>query len=90
MNTGEQAITITGWGIELPDGRGVFVTRPPNWATRLPHELRPGAAPARLLIPADDLRRINQDDNIAFDDMRPYIDLADGTNVYADRPVPLA
>jgi hypothetical protein len=90
VNTGDRSITITGWGVKLPEGRHIVVTHPPNWATPLPHELRPGAAPARFLMLAEDLRRLERENGISYGDMRPYVTLADGTEVLADRRVPLA
>lgn len=52
VNTGDQPIAITSWGIELPDDRRMFVTRSENWATPLPHVLAPGAPPARFPDPS--------------------------------------
>ncbi len=60
VNTGGQPIAITSWGIELPGDRRMFVTRGENWATPLPHVLAPGAPPARFLIRADELQRVEQ------------------------------
>ncbi|MET9372262.1 hypothetical protein ABZY00_31100 [Streptomyces griseoflavus] len=90
VNTGDQPIAITSWGIELPGDRRMFVTRGENWATPLPHVLAPGAPPARFLIRADELRRVEREQRIPYTQMRPYVGLADGTVVRADRSVPLA
>jgi hypothetical protein len=90
VNTGDQPIAITSWGIELPGDRRMFVTRGENWATPLPHVLAPGAPPARFLIRADELRRVEREQRIPYTQMLPYVGLADGTVVRADRSVPLA
>lgn len=90
VNTGDQAVTITGWGVKLPGDRRVVVTRPTNWATPLPHRLEPGNAPARFVVLAEDLRQVAREQAIAYDAMRPYVTLADGTDVPADRSIPLA
>ena len=90
VNTGDQPIAITSWGIELPGDRRMFVTRGENWATPLPHVLAPGAPPARFLIRADELRRVEREQRIPYTQMRPYVGLADGTVVRAGRSVPLA
>lgn len=90
VNTGDQAVTITAWGVKLPGDRRMVVTRPANWATPLPHRLEPGSAPARFVIPADELRQVERKQAIAYDAMRPYVTLANGTDVPADRSVPLA
>ena len=89
-NVGTRAVTLSGWGVNLPDGRNVVVIQPENWATPLPHELRPGAPPARLLIRADGLREIHFDQKIAYRDMRLYVNLGEGVKIWADGGVPLA
>ncbi|WP_405910202.1 hypothetical protein OG742_41985 [Streptomyces sp. NBC_00828] len=52
--------------------------------------LAPGAPPARFLIRADELRWVEREQHIPYAQMRPYVGLADGTVVHADRSVPLA
>lgn len=89
VNTGDQPIAITGWGIEFPGDRRMFVTRNENWATRLPHTLAPGAPPAQFWVRVDELRRVEREQRIPYTEMRPYVKLADATVVHADRSVPL-
>lgn len=88
-NNGDRAVTVMGWGVKLPGNRRVVVPRPVNWSTHLPHRLEPGAEPARLVIPADELFRLERDQGITFTEMIPYITLPDGTELTADRSVPL-
>jgi hypothetical protein len=90
VNTGDQPVAITSWGIKLPGDRRMVVTRPLPWATRLPHELRPGAPPAELPMPAEDIRNVARKNAISYDDMWPYVALADGTEVLAGTSVPLS
>ncbi|MFE7854453.1 hypothetical protein [Streptomyces sp. NPDC057403] len=90
VNTGDQPIAITSWGIELPGDRRMVVPRGENWATRLPHVLAPGAPPAQFWMRVDDVRRVEREQHIPYAQMRPYVGLADGTVVHADRSVPLA
>jgi len=89
-NAGDRLVTVTGWGIELPGDRSLAVFPYVNWATRLPHELRPGAEATRHLVAAEELRRVAAEEQIDFKDMRPYVCLADGRKVYADKHVLLA
>lgn len=89
-NIGDRTVAVTGWGIKLPDDRSIVVLRPPDWATPLPHELRPGAPPARFVIPAQELRELHRVEGVPYSGMRPYVSLADGTKVWSDRAVPLA
>lgn len=90
VNTGDQPIAITSWGIELPGDRRMFVTRGENWATQLPHVLAPGSPPAQFWVRVDELRRVEREQRIPYAQMRPYVKLADGTVVHADRSVPLS
>lgn len=90
VNTGAQPVTITSWGVKVPGDRRVFGMRPENWATPLPHQLEPGSDSTRFLMPADELYRLHHEQGIAFKRMRPYVTLADGTEVKANRSVPLA
>ncbi|WP_073224341.1 hypothetical protein [Streptomyces sp. NBRC 110465] len=89
-NTGGRPATITGWGVRLPGNRRMVITRPPHWSTSLPHQLTPGGAPAQLVVPADELRHLERTEGIPYTAMRPYITLADGTEVLGDQSVPLA
>jgi hypothetical protein len=43
-----------------------------------------------LVIPAGELFQLKREQGIGFADMTPYVILADGTEVAADRSVPLA
>ncbi len=88
-NTGDRVVTITGWGVKLPGDRRMVVTRPPDWATPVPHRLEPGSDATRFLVPADELYRLREQ-GIPFRRMRAYVMLADGVEVEADRGVPLA
>ncbi|MGW1030294.1 hypothetical protein ACWD4J_42755 [Streptomyces sp. NPDC002577] len=49
----------------------------------------PGA-PTALLVRADELRQVEGEQRIPYTQMLPYVGLADGTVVHADRSVPLA
>jgi hypothetical protein len=42
------------------------------------------------LVRVDELRRVEREQRIPYAQMRPYVKLADGTVVHADRSVPLA
>ena len=90
VNVGDRPIAITSWGIALPGDKRMVITRPPSWVTPLPHVLRPGEPPARFAMPAEELRRAERERGIAYDDMWPYVVLADGQEVRADKRVPLA
>lgn len=88
-NTGDRVVTISGWGVKLPGDRRMVVTRPPNWATPVPHRLEPGSDATRFLVPVDELYHLREQ-GIPFKRMKAYVTLADGTEVEAVRGVPLA
>lgn len=90
VNSGDQAVTLPGWGVKLPGDRRVVMTRPVSWSTPLPHRLEPGAPAAQFVMPADELRRLHRPDGIPFDSMHGYVTLADGAEVIATAPIPLA
>lgn len=89
VNTGDRAVTITGWGVKLPGDRRMVVMEPPNWSTPVPHRLEPDAEATRFLVPADELLRLEREQGIPFKQMKGYVTLADGTEVKAGRGVPL-
>lgn len=89
INTGDRAVTITGWGVQLPGDRRVVVIHPENWSTPLPHRLEPGSAPTQFPISADYLYGIGREQRVPFEQMRAYVTLADDTDVHAEYGVPL-
>lgn len=89
-NTGGRPATITGWGVKFPGDRRMVLTTPVNWSTSLPHQLTPGGPPAHFVVPADELRHVHRTAGIPYRKMRPYIALADGTELFGDQSVPLA
>lgn len=90
VNTGDRAVTITGWGVKLPGDVRLVLPDPLPGSTPLPHRLEPGSEPARFLLPGDEMFRIQRERAIPFKRMTPYVTLADGTDVLANRAVPLA
>ncbi|WP_415962031.1 hypothetical protein [Streptomyces sp. 021-4] len=89
-NTGGRPATVTGWGVKLPGNRRMVLTKPVHWSTSLPHQLTPGGAPAHFVVQADELRHLERTQGIPYKAMRPYITLADGTEILGDQSVPLA
>ncbi|GAA4658640.1 hypothetical protein GCM10023347_07420 [Streptomyces chumphonensis] len=89
-NTGGRPATITGWGVRLPGDRRMVLTRPVNWSTSLLHQLAPGGPPARFVVPADELRRLHRTAGIPYQELCPYITLADGTELLGNQSVPFA
>lgn len=92
-NAGGASVHVLNYGVSVggrKSGKNLFVTDPPSWATRLPASVEPGGEPVRLLVPADELRRLHEAGGISYRQMLPWVELGDGRRVYANRPVPLA
>lgn len=88
FNTGRAATSITGWGIAMPDGGNVYVTRPLPISKSLPCRLEPHSK-AAFFIEGDELRRVHHERNIPFDKMRPWVDLGSGKRILSKKSVPL-
>lgn len=92
INRGTAPVTVINYGVAIgPRGtdRNLFVKERLGWATRLPFVLEPGGEPANLLVPVADLRRIQSEQSVPFDRMRPWVELGDGRRVFARTCVPL-
>lgn len=57
---------------------------------RVGRRVQGGAPPARFVVRAGELRQLEREQNIPYTQMCPYVELAGGTVVRADRSVPLA
>lgn len=91
INRGGAPVTVTNYGVSISgrrNKRNLFVTSPPAWATPLPAVVEPGGEPPRLLVPTAELRRLHEQEGIAYRRMRPWVELGDGRRVYS-RQVPL-
>jgi hypothetical protein len=88
INTGGSALTVDTWGIELPDGRSIFATRPDDFSGPPKARLEPGES-VDYYIHADDVRGHASLNRVRFDDMRPWVRTAAGVKRYSKKPVPL-
>jgi len=88
VNTGRAAATVTGWGIRLPDGGSIHKLHPLPISSTLPHRLEPQDK-ATFFIESDAVREQHHARNVAFEEMRPWVDLGTGKRVDARKAVPL-
>lgn len=89
VNTGSDAVTITGWGVGMGQGgSAVSVDQLPE-STRLPHRLE-GGGNAPFYMPAVDLRRQHHERHVAYRHMRAWVRLGTGKTVKSRRGLPLA
>jgi hypothetical protein len=86
-NTGNSAVTVTGWGVEMePQGDSLNVISPVVGSTPLPHRLESGAE-MNVHVRAHDLRDAHAERKIPFSQMRAWARLATGRRVFAKRGV---
>ncbi|GIJ24516.1 hypothetical protein Vlu01_51400 [Micromonospora lutea] len=60
---GTSPVTVINYGVAMGgkgSKRNLFVTNPPDWATRLPAAVEPGGESARLLVPVAELNGITR------------------------------
>jgi hypothetical protein len=88
-NTSDTRVSVKSWGISCGGGKNLFVTKPIRWDPPLPRWLEPGED-FSVHISAADVRRIHVDENIAYDEMVPWVTTGDGRTFRASRGVPLA
>jgi hypothetical protein len=83
-NTGRAPITVTGVGIELPSKENMIVPGLPYFSATLPYRLEQGSS-AAWHIPADQVWRVCKERGYSPSRLRPWVRLADGRKVYANR-----
>ncbi len=87
FNTGNSAVTVIGWGVEMePQGDSLNVISPIAASTHLPHRLESGAEMI-LHVRAQVLRDAHAERNVPFSQMRAWARLATGRRVLAKRGV---
>lgn len=86
-NVGSAAVTVVGWGIELPGTReNLTVLQPIVGSTPIPHRLEPGDELC-VHVAAEDLRIARVERRTEFAQMRAWVRLGSGERIYARRGV---
>jgi hypothetical protein len=83
-NSGRAPVTVTGWGLRLPSGGTIVMTRNLPWFSPLPYRLEAGAE-GSWAISTDDVRASCAEHNVRYQDLRPFVKLGDGQTVTAKR-----
>ncbi len=89
INRGAAPVTVTGWGIRMGDTKenaNQLVAIP--HATALPHRLENGAD-ANFFMVAEAMRQAHRDRHLSYSKMRPWVRLATGQQIFANRGLPL-
>lgn len=89
-NGSTRPVKVVSWGIKLPGDRKLFVPTPTtHWEPRLPHWVQPGDE-AEWFVEAEELRHQQATLGCRFDQMIPYVRLADGRELMSEKAVLLA
>ncbi len=89
-NAGRLAVTVDSWGFSMGRRRGNIVPlRHEPWFDRVPLRLEPGAS-ATFGMPADEVRRLAQEQGVSLAQLKPWVSLGDGSRVVSRRSVPLS
>jgi hypothetical protein len=87
-NIGAAPVSITGWGLEMPDKRGSLVqTKFSPFSQALPHLLQPGTS-INLFWPQDEVRLAiaKHAPDLKASELRAFVHLGTGEKVYAKKP----
>ena len=89
LNVGGSSITVTNWGISVPDGQ-LLLLEAPSWSSVPPVVVEPGGAPAKFFYPVSELRRLHDEVGAPYSRMRVWVETGKGKRVHASGGVPLA
>jgi hypothetical protein len=82
------AVQVTSWGINTPGNMNIVAFGQPHWGTQLPAWIQPSSS-LSLHMDAKEIRRVHDEANIGYNDMKAWVDLADGRRVKSRKGVPL-
>jgi hypothetical protein len=83
-NTGRAPVTVTSWGLRLPDGQTMFVQQPFPGSDRLPYRLEQGAS-GTWSVETIQVAETCWAHGVNYADLRGCVNLATGQTVYARR-----
>ena len=83
-NSGRAPVTVTSWGLQLPDGQTMFVQQPFPGSDKLPYRLEQGAS-GTWRIETTQVAETCRAQGTGYADLRGYVNLATGETVYARR-----
>ncbi|MFN8214775.1 MAG: hypothetical protein U0R27_14095 [Candidatus Nanopelagicales bacterium] len=89
LNVGGSPITVTNWGISVPDGQ-LMLLDAPQWSARVPVVVEPGGVPAKFFYPVSELRRLHDERRVPYSRMRVWVETGKGRRVSSRRGVPIA
>lgn len=83
-NHGRAAAKVTGWGFRAPDNSNMVIMHAVPFSTPLPAPIEPQTA-ISLYAPADDVIKTCQQRQVLVAGLRPWVRLATGREIFADR-----
>lgn len=83
-NSGRAPVTVTSWGLELPDGQTMFVEQPFPGSDTLPYRLAEGTSGTWSMesVQVAEASRVR---GVDYADLRGFVKLGNGKTVYARR-----
>src|SRR5258706_14281869 len=84
VNSGRSPVTVTSWGLRLPDGQSIFVPEPFPGSDQLPYRLDDGASGTWRADTAAVVETCNSH-GVSYEDLHAYVTLGNGRTVLADR-----
>ena len=83
-NSGRAPVTVTSWGLELPDGQTMFVQQPFSGSDNLPYRLEEGAS-GTWRTETIRITEAAREQGGDYAGLRGFVRLANGKTVYARR-----
>jgi len=88
-NGSTRPVKVVSWGIRIPGNRNMAILTPEHWSSPIPTWVQPGDG-AAWFVPAATIRAEQAKLGCSFRRMRPWVSLADGRTIKANKPVLLA
>ncbi|HUZ53102.1 MAG TPA: hypothetical protein VMU94_11315 [Streptosporangiaceae bacterium] len=84
VNTGRSPVTVSSWGLRLPDGQAMFIREPFQGSDPLPYRLEEGAS-GNWRIETTAVAESCQAHGVSYEALRAFVTLASGKTVVARR-----
>jgi hypothetical protein len=84
-NKGRLAVTVSSWGLKLPDGRRMAIVDYAPWSATCPHRLEPGASASWYVLTEAVVGSCAQQ-GIRYQDLTEWVRLGDGREITAAEP----
>jgi hypothetical protein len=83
-NSGRAPVTVTSWGLRLPNGQTMFVQQPFPGSDTLPYRLEQGAS-GTWSMETVQVAETSRAQGVDYEELRGFVKLGNGKTVYARR-----